>query len=199
MFRRSRTALAAAALAVSSLALVAHAGEFSNLDVGKVKIEAAASGLGKFDGDLSSVTVKETGGKLVFTANLTCGLDMGVRDSDTRKKFKIGDKDLCDDKQGNKDKLAFGKLTVDKDKLKVPEDKKEVSSSVPGTLKLPTGEIPVKVDYTVSRTGSDYHIKSAKFTFDYTKAVPKICLPGGIVCVKPDVTVRLGKMRLREK
>jgi hypothetical protein len=205
MLRRSRIALTAVALSVTTFAVAAYAGSLSSLGSGTAQIQAAASGLGNFKGQVSSVTAREKDGKLVFKANLTCGLDMGIRDDDTRKRFKVSKKDDCEqggkggDHDGDRDKNAYVRLTVDKDKLKFPEDKKEVKGSAPAKLKLASGEATVTVDYVVSRTGSDYHIKDATFTFDYTKLVPKICLPGGIVCVKPDVTVKLGNMKLRDK
>ena len=54
------------------------------------------------------------------------------------------------------------------------------------------------VSYTAKRTGSDIHIKDASFPFDYTKfGVEKICKLG--VCVDPEVTIKVSRMKLREK
>jgi hypothetical protein len=48
----------------------------------------------------------------------------------------------------------------------------------------------------VKRTGSDYHIKSASFSFNYTDfGVPKICRLS--LCVEPLVKISIDGMKLR--
>lgn len=196
MLRRSRIAVATVALSVTTFALAAYAGSLSSLGTGTAEVHAEASGLGKFDGKVNSVSAKESDGKLVFVANLTEGMDMGIRDSDTRKKFKISTKEEV---EKDEKKPTRATLIVDKSKLTFPENGKEAKGTVPGTLKLAGGSTSVDVTYKVSRTGSDYHVKEASFSFDYTKIVPKICLPGGLVCVKPPVTIKLKQMKLRDR
>jgi len=185
MLRRSHIALAASALAVSTIALAAQAALHS-IDKADIKIEAEAKpGLGRFDGMCDSVSAKEEGDKLVFVAELSKGLRMGLRDKHTREAFKVH-------------RHKFAKLVVEKSKIKFPEDKQKVEGSVVGHLTLHGVTKPVTVKYTASRTGSDYHIKNASFTFDYTDfGVEKICKLA--VCVEPTVKITVPRMKLREK
>lgn len=185
MLRRSRLVLAATALSVTTFALAAQAA-LQSIDKADVKIEAEAKpGLGKFDGLCDAVSAKEEGGKLVFEAELNRGLRMGLRDKHTREAFKV-----------SKHKIA--RLVVDKGDIKMPGDKEKAKGRVKGNLTLHGKTQPVTVHYFASRTGSDIHIKDAWFTFDYTNfGVEKICKLG--VCVEPNVTIRVPRMKLREK
>lgn len=198
MLRRSRIALAAVALSVTTLAFAAHA-KLVSVDKGTVTVKGVAKpALGEFTGTVKGVTAKEEGDKIVFLANLTLGLDMGLRDSHTREAFKIKKKKEEQASEGSDDTRI--KLSIDKDKLKMPADgAKDEEGSVPAKLTLngKTIDIP-KVAYTVSRTGSDIHIKKASFTFDYTKlGVAQIKQMG--LRVEPTVTVTLKGMKLRDK
>jgi polyisoprenoid-binding protein YceI len=186
MLRRSRLALAATVLSITTVALAAQAAALQSIDKADVKIEAEAKpGLGKFDGLCDAVSAKEEGGKLVFEAELNRGLRMGLRDKHTREAFNVP-----------KHKVA--KLVVDKSEIKFPDDKGKVSGKVKGDLTLHGKTKPVTVNYVASRTGSDIHIKDASFSFDYTQfGVEKICKLG--VCVEPTVTIRVPRMKLREK
>jgi hypothetical protein len=184
MFRR--IAVAAAAITLSTFALVGHAA-LTDAGKGSIKIEGVAKpGLGAFSGDSSDISAREDGGKLIFTANLKNNLHMGLRASHTHECFKT-------------EKHPTATLTVDKSKLKMPEDNQEVHGKVTADLKLAGVSKPVEVNYTVSRTGSDYHVKKADFTFDYTKfGVEKICKVG--VCVDPNVKISIDKpIKLRDK
>jgi len=183
MFRR--IAVAAVAVCLTTFAIAADAA-FTGIDKGHVKIEGVAKpGLGAFSGELQGVDVKEADGKLIFSADLGSRLKMGLRQSHCKEAFQV-------------DKHKGVTLTVDKSKLKIPADNAKESGEVTGDLKLHGVTKPVKVKYTVSRTGSDFHIKEAKFTFDYTKfGVEKICKVG--VCVEPEVGIVVQGVKVRDK
>jgi polyisoprenoid-binding protein YceI len=182
MFRR--TSVAAAAILLTTFALGADA-RWNCVEKGRIKVEAVAKpALGAFSGESKDVDAKEEGDKVIFTSDLK-KLDMGLRKNHTKEAFEI-------------DKHPKVKLTIEKSKLKVPADKEKVSGEVTGKLALHGVEKPVKVSYTVSRTGSDFHIKEAKFSFNYTNFnVEKICKVG--VCVEPNVTVTVSNVKLRDK
>jgi len=196
MFRR--IAVLAAAVSLTTFAIAADAA-FTGVDKGTVKIDAEAeSPVGKFSGKLEGVDVKEQDGKLTFSSDLHARLKMGLRKGHTNDAFEIGVKDGVAQK-GNKVTLV-----VDKSKLKMPADNEKVSGQVKGDLTIRGIAQSVDIAYTVSRTGSDYHIKSAKFTFDYTKHNKKddakekrICQM--TVCVQPTVTVTVEGVKLRDK
>ena len=183
MFRR--IAVAAVAVCLTTFAIAADAA-LTGVDKGHVKIDAVAKpGLGAFSGEVNGVDVKEAGGKLVFSSDLEGRLKMGLRQDHCKKAFETG-------------KHKSVTLTVDKSKLKMPADKGKESGEVTGDLKLHGVTKPVKVKYTVSRTGSDYHIKEAKFSFDYTEfGVEKICKLG--VCVEPTVTITVDGVKVRDQ
>lgn len=184
MHRRSRTAFAAAALALT-FAFVAQA-DLESAGKGEVKIEAVAKpALGKFSGELDDISAKERDGKIIFTADLPRGLKMGMRDSHTREVFKV-------------QKHKHVKLVVDKSKIKFPDDNQKVEGEVEGQLTLHGVTKPVKVKYSAKRTGSDFHLKGSSFSFNYTDfGVEKICKLS--VCVEPLVTVRVNQLKLRRK
>jgi polyisoprenoid-binding protein YceI len=183
MFRR--IAVAAVAVCLTTFAIAADAA-FSGVDKGHVKIDAVAKpGLGAFSGEVSGVDVKEAGGKLVFSADLESRLKMGLRQDHCKKAFET-------------EKHKSVTLTVDKSKLKMPADNAKESGEVTGDLKLHGVTKPVKVTYKVSRTGSDYHIKEAKFSFNYPDfGVEKICKLG--VCVEPSVTITVEGVKVRDQ
>lgn len=183
MFRR--IAVAAAAVSLTTFAIVANAA-FHGADKGHVKIEAVAeSPVGAFSGKLDGVDVKEHDGKLIFSSDLSSRLKMGLRDKHCKEAFEVG-------------KHKQVKLTVDKSKLKLPADNDKVRGEVTGDLTLRGETRPVKITYSASRTGSDYHIKEAKFSFDYTKfKMEKICKM--TVCVEPQVTITVTGVKVRDK
>lgn len=183
MFRR--IPVAAVAVCLSTFAIAANAA-FSGVDKGRVKIDAVAKpGLGAFTGEVDGVNVKEEGGKLIFSSDLEGRLKMGLRQDHCKKAFETG-------------KHRSVKLTVDKSKLKLPGDNEKASGEVTGDLTLRGVTKPVKVKYHVSRTGSDYHIKEAKFSFNYVDfGVEKICKLG--VCVEPSVGITVSGVKVRDK
>ncbi len=182
MFRRTAW-VAAAIMTVSTLALAGKG--FRGIERGQFKCEGKAGPGLSFSGDGDDIDAKEEGGKLVFTTDLR-KLKMGMRQSHTREAFEV-------------DKFPEAKLTIEKDKVKIPGDKEEVNGSVKAQLTLHGVTGPVNVKYKVSRTGSDYHIKDASFSFDYTNfKVEKICKVG--VCVDKDVTIKLKKkIKIRDE
>lgn len=181
---RRRFAVVTAAILVSAFAFVAQAA-LRGIEGGRVKIEGnARPALGKFPGRINGVSVKEEGDNLVFTADLASKLDMGVRADHTKEAFEIG-------------KFGTAKLSVEKAKLKMPADKEKVSGAVSAKLTLRGVTKPVNVKYTASRTGSDYHVKSASFTFKYTDfGVPEIKKMA--LKVDPEVTITVEGIKLRE-
>ena len=183
MFRR--IAVAAVAVSLTTFAIAADAA-FSGVEKGHVKVEGVAKpGLGAFSGEVDGVSVKEEGGKLIFTADLEDRLKMGLRQDHCKKAFETS-------------KHRSVKLAVDKSKLKLPADNEKASGEVTGDLTLHGVTKPVKVKYTVARTGSDYHIKEAKFSFNYTDfGVEKICKIG--VCVEPTVSITVNGVKVRDK
>jgi hypothetical protein len=194
MLSRSRSLLAAVLVSVCTFSLVASAANWEGAGKGTFAIKAMAkppvlkafSFEGK--GGPEAVEGKQDGDKLVFTASLG-GLDMGERQEHTEKAFKPKSKE-------------HGKatLTVDKAKLKLPADQKEIEGSVQGTFNYRGADETVTVSYTGSRTGSDFHVKSATFSFEYTKHnVEEICQFGGTICVQPKVFVTVKGVKFREK
>lgn len=187
MFRRSRLIVA---VAVSSLtfSVIAFAA-LESLGSANYQVEAAAKPkIGprlEFDGK-GPATAKEEGGKLVFKADLK-KLDMGNRTSHMKEDFEVS-------------KHPTVTLSIDKSKLKMPDDKKKESDTVTGELELHGKKKPVKVKYSVARTGSDYHIKNATFSFKYTDfGIKEICRFKGTICVEPSVTIKVPQMKLRDK
>ena len=190
MFRRAAI-LAATIVTASSLAFAAGpGGKFKQIDEkGKCTVKGKAKGLGEFTGEVEDVAFAEEGGKLKFTVDLDKSLKMGLRQSHTRESFKI-----------QKGSVAI--LTVDKSKIVVPEDgQKKENQKVDGDLfigRIEGGKAvgttkPVKVNYTVSRTGSDLHVKDgSSLTFNYENfGVSKICKL--TICVDPSVTIVVNK------
>jgi len=164
--------------------LTAHAA-LTSIEPGEVKIEGVAKpALGAFVGYLQDVSASEIGPNLVFTGDLQKNLDMRLRGRHTKEAFETK-------------KHASVKLSVEKNKLKMPADNERVDGEVDGRLTLHGVTKTVKVAYTVKRTGSDYHIKSASFSFKYTDfGVHKICRLS--LCVEPLVKISVDGMKLRE-
>jgi hypothetical protein len=144
-------------------------------------------------------TVKDEGGKLVFTVKVIKPReghedeDLTIRMKDGRQKHTVGD----DSKLGLKwdSKIT---LEVEKGKLTFPEAGKESSGTAPGKLSMLGKTSDVNVKYTVKEAGGKYTISSASFDFDYTKHTKgneKVCLGIGPakVCVKPQVNISVSR------
>lgn len=194
MLRRSRIALAAAALSITTFAFAAHA-KLVGVGKGKATIDIEATPMVDFSFKLSQITAKEEGDKLVFRGNLSTNLDMGIRASHTREVFKI-----CDPENRGKDpcKDTFVTLTIDKSKLVLPADGKDVEAKVPARLKLGDWKpITVTVDYKAERDGAEYEA-SAKFAFDYT-ALGLDEIVKMKVKVERNIQVSISGVKLQEK
>lgn len=179
-----RLSVIASVVLVVTVALTAHAA-LTTIEPGEVKIEGRAKpALGRFVGYLPGVSASEVGPNLVFSGDLQSNLDMRLRGRHTKEAFETS-------------KYASVKLSVEKSKLKMPADNERVDGEVDGQLTLHGVTKTVKVAYTVKRTGSDYHIKSASFSFNYTDfGVHKICRLS--LCVEPLVKISIDGMKLRE-
>ncbi|HYP87121.1 MAG TPA: hypothetical protein VEQ59_03195, partial [Polyangiaceae bacterium] len=135
----------------------------------------------KGDGKFS---VKDEGDKLVFVSNVGDG-ELNMKDG--RQKHTVGDDSKLGLKKGHK-----AKLTIAKSALTFPEAGKEASGSAPGELQMLGKKSNVTVKYTVKEDGGKYVIKSASFSFDYTKHTAdgeRVCLI--VVCVNPTVNVTI--------
>lgn len=185
----SRRTLIAVFFSALTFSLAASAG-LTSIESGKYKVEGAAKPkIGprlKFDGK-GVVTAKEDGGKFVFVADLKDKLDMGERNEHTKEDFKCKEHPKAT-------------LVIDKGAIKMPEDNKVEKGEVTGQLTLRGKTNPVKVSYVVKRTGSDYHVKDASFTFDYTKfGMEPICRFGKTICVESSVKITVHGLKLRDK
>jgi polyisoprenoid-binding protein YceI len=184
----SRRTLLAVLFSALTFSVTASA-DLSSVGPGKFRVDGAAKPkIGPrltFDGK-GPVTAREEGDKLIFEANLKA-LDMGERTEHAKEDFKC-----------NKHPKAT--LVVDKSAIKLPDDNKRSEGEVSGQLTLHGETKPVKVQYKAARTGSDFHVKSATFSFDYTKfGVPPICRFGKTICVEPMVKVTVTGLKLRQK
>jgi len=185
----SRRTLIAVLCSALTFSVAASAG-LTSIESGRFKLEGAAKPkIGprlNFDGK-GPVTAKEEGSTIVFETNLQKHLDMGERTEHAKEDFKCK-------------KHPTAKLVVEKSAIKLPEDNKKTDGVVSGQLTLHGQTKPVKVKYTAARTGSDFHVKSASFTFDYTEfGVTPICRFGKTICVEPKVTVTVTGLKLRDK
>jgi len=183
MSRSRRLSVIAFAAFVVAISLTAHAA-LTSIESGEVKIEARAKpALGRFVGYLQGVSASEVGPNLVFVGDLQNNLDMRMRGRHAKEAFETT-------------KYAGVKLSVEKSKLKMPADNERVDGEVDGQMTLHGVTKTVKVAYTVKRTGSDYHIKSASFSFNYTDfGVPRICRLS--LCVEPLIKISIDGMKLR--
>jgi polyisoprenoid-binding protein YceI len=184
----SRHTLLAVFFSALTFSVAASAG-LTSIEAGKFKVEGAAKPkIGprlSFDGK-GHVSAKEEGDKVVFEADLK-RLDMGERTEHAKEDFECK-------------KHPVARLVVDKSAIKIPEDNKKSEGQVSGMLTLHGETKPVKVSYKVARTGSDYHVKSASFSFDYTAfGVAPICRFGKTICVEPTVKVTVSGLKLRDK
>lgn len=185
----SRRTLIAVLCSALTFSVVASAGlatpedKKENKSSYSVKTKALAGAL-TIDGTGGPITAKEADGKVIFETKMD-KLNMGKRNDHTKQEFR------CDQHKTTT-------LTVAKSALKVPEDGKTAKGVVPGKLTLNGATNDVKVNYEVKRTGSQYEVKSASFSFDYTKfGVAQICKLG--VCVANNVDISVSNLKLADK
>jgi hypothetical protein len=172
--------MAAPAVATADLE-TPSAGEFRLAGAWKPKIGPRV----RFDGK-GPVTAREEDGVLRFSADLR-RLDTGESTDHTKEAFEVS-------------RYPIAELRVATDDLEIPADGARVTSSASGTLTLHGKTRIVEVSYIVTRTGADYHIRSASFRFDYTKfGVPRICRFVGNVCAEPMVDITVAGLRLRDR
>ncbi len=174
----------APALALFTVALVASADSYDV--VGKPELGFTAVGPGglKINGTADSLKAIEDGGKLVFKASLTnIKTGIGLRDTHTKKYLGT-------------DQWPDASLTLDKSQVKIPEDGKKASGSVPGKFRLHGVTRDVKVAYTVGKSGSEYAVDGHFSVNIIDHKIEKPCYLG--VCV--DTTVKVdAKFKLKDK
>jgi polyisoprenoid-binding protein YceI len=139
----------------------------------------------KIPGTASGVSAREDNGRLTFTAPVS-KLDTGnsMRNHHLRERFKA-------------DQYPNIVLEVKRSELKEVDDNQEATGSVKGDFTLAGKTRPVTVAYKANRTGSDYHLR-ASFRVninDFGLETP--CFAG--VCVDPNVSVTIGRFKLRDQ
>lgn len=182
MIRRSL--LVSLALGVAtSFSLVASA-KLESIGSKDVRFLAVGPAGMKINGKSDELGAEEKDGKLVITAPLTdLKTGIGLRDKHLRGYLET-------------DKHPNATLTVEKSKLKMPEDNKTVRGSATGRFSMHGVTKPVVFTYKAKRTGSDYHVQGLTEIDirDFQVEVP--CYLG--VCVRPDVKIKV-KFKLRDK
>ncbi len=148
------TAVAAGALMLGVAS--AHADGDSG---GTFNIEAKAGPMGaiKVEGD-GKFSAKFEGDKLVLTVKQPQLHMKDKRQDHTEKNFNLKNSDVV--------------ITVDKGKLKLPENGKKTEGSAPGQLKLGSGTQPITINYTATGAEKSYSFE-ASFTFDHRKHTPR--------------------------
>jgi hypothetical protein len=159
---------------VVTIAAVAHAAITTS---GPNKFMFSADGPAgfKIEGKGSGLKVTEQGGNVVVSAPLsTVKTGIETRDSHFRKALKS-------------DAHPEVILSVKMSDLKFPADNGKEQATANGHLKIAGKEKPVKISYSVKRTGYDYHIQ-AQTKIDYTHFVEKQCYMK--ICVDPPVEIK---------
>jgi polyisoprenoid-binding protein YceI len=138
------------------------------------------------DGTGGPITAKEVEGNIVFETNMEkINLGMDKRTAHAKDEFRCKTHKVTT-------------LTIPKGALKMPEDGKTAKGAVNGKLKLNGETGDVKVNYEVTRTGSEYTVKNASFSFDYTNyKVKQICML--MVCVANNVDIKVSNLKLADK
>jgi len=143
------------AVAALTLPLVAQA-QFRDAGDSDVTFKAKGPAGMNIDGRAGDVKAEEKGGKLsikVSAKSLKTGI--GLRDKHLRGYIEA---DKCPD-------ITF---EVDRSKLKLPPDGKEITGEAPGNFTLHCVTKPMKFKYTAKRTGSDYHVQTTPTMLDIT-------------------------------
>jgi hypothetical protein len=181
----SRRTLIAVLCSALTFSIAASAGLMTTDTKSSYSVKTKAlKGALSIDGKGGPVTAKEADGMIIFETKME-KLDMGKRNDHTKKEFR------CDTHK-------TATLTIAKSALKVPEDGKTAKGVVTGKLKLNGVPNDVKVNYEVKRTGSEYEVKTASFSFDYTKfGVGQICKFA--VCVANNVDITVSNLKLADK
>jgi len=166
-----------------SVSVIAHA-RLRAISDQDVKFHAVGPGGLQINGNSSELSVDERDGQIVATAPLT-NLKTGItlRDKHLRGYLQT-------------DKHPNATLTVEKSKLKLPDDNQTASGSATGQFSMHGVTKTLKFNYKAKRTGSDFHVQGLTEVDirDFKVEVP--CYLG--VCVKPEVKVKVA-FKLREQ
>ncbi len=172
-----RSVLAVAALAAASTLAGGAAARLVSIGTPAVSFQAIGPAGMKIDGTASQLTAAERDGKVVVTVPLT-NLKTGIS---LRDKHLRGYLDTAHHPDAT--------LSVERSKLKLPDDNQTVTASATGAFTLHGVTKPLAFTYRAKRTGSDYHVQ-ALATVDIRRfGVEVPCYLG--VCVKPDVKLKL--------
>lgn len=179
----SRSWVASVLLVGATFAVSAQAA-LSGIGESKVQFRAVGPAGLTIDGEGSSLSVVETDGLIAIEAPLTdLKTGIGLRDDHLKKALDTS-------------KFPKAKLVVERSKLSLPEDNKELEASATAQLTLHGVTKPTKVSYKVQRTGSDYHV-SGRTEVDITDfGIEVPCYLG--VCVDKNVKIKV-KFKAREK
>ncbi len=138
----------------------------------------------KINGKAQSLKAVERNGDITFTVpvnNLKTGI--GLRDRHLRGYLKA-------------DKHPNAILVVERSKLKLPDDKKEVRGSATGKFTVAGVTKPLKFTYKAKRTGSDFHVQALATVDIKDHDIEQPCWLK--VCVDPDVKLKV-KFKLRDQ
>jgi polyisoprenoid-binding protein YceI len=181
---RYRLSSFAPALMALTFALAASADSYDV--VGKPDIGFTATGPGglKINGTADELIAIEQGDKLVFKASLkNVKTGIGLRDTHTKKYLATA-------------QWPDASLTVDKADIKMPEDGKKSSGTVPAKFRLHGVTRDVKVQYSAERAGSGYAV-TGNFGVNITDhKIEQPCYLG--VCCDKNVKVH-AKFKLKSK
>jgi len=180
---RPRFPFVLTAIAALTVAAAAAAANLKLIDKPSATFTAFGVGGLKIEGGATDFKVKDDGGKLVIKAKIKdMKTGMGLRDKHTNKYLEA-------------EKFPEAELTVDKSKLKFPEDKKTVSAKASGSFKMHGVSKEETFEYTVERHGSDYIVSGKMEVNINDHKIETPCYLG--VCVDPKVKVDV-KFKLRE-
>jgi polyisoprenoid-binding protein YceI len=180
---RRRFALVMTAATALTVAASAAAATLKLIDKPGATFVATGVGGLKIEGQATEFKVHDAGDKLVIKAKIKdMKTGIGLRDKHTNKYLEA-------------EKFPEAELTVEKSKIKFPEDKKKVSGKATGSYKMHGVAKDKSFDYTAERHGSDY-IVSGRMEVNINDH--KIETPCYLrVCVDPKVKVDV-KFKLRE-
>jgi len=180
---RPRFPLVLTAIATLTLAATAAAASLKLIDKPTASFTAFGVGGLKIEGKATDFKVKDDGGTIVLKAKIKdMKTGMGLRDKHTNKYLES-------------EKFPEAELTVDKSKLKFPEDKKSVTSKATGSFKMHGVTVEESFEYTAERHGSDLIVSGKMEVNINDHKIETPCYLG--VCVDPKVKVDV-KFKLRE-
>jgi len=181
--KRSASVLLFSALA----AAVPFVAQAAMKDIGDTDIKFLAVGPAgmKINGTSDEAKAGEKDGKITISVPVS-SLKTGIGLRDKHLKGYL-----------NADKCPNVSLSVERSKLKFPDNDKEVEGSATGDFTLNCVTKPMAFKYKAKRTGSDYHVQAFfKDDVDITKHNVEVpCYLG--VCVQKDIKVK-AKFKLRD-